>query len=573
MVYNRQRLPYLWVMLLTLGVWLWALWILLPFGAELYRIVNPQKASVPLFEGFVVGAFGWVVVLNYFSLLMPICWEMSIVAALVSLGCVVWGKGWRRLDWEAIWPAGLSGLAMCIVAVACLVFCVASEPDNGMNSIYHLSTLKLNESTALPYGIANLNSRFGYNHTWLLVQSLVRVPFVSLSPADDINGLLLLLFVASLLRNHTTKLGLWWAGLLAAPLVFIFAATSSPDMPANLLLAWLLLRLADFWEVDKMNGQQAWADLGLLGWLVALLVSTKLFSVFIVVPWFYALWLYRPHSQSDAKAWLSAMGWRLALVMVLVVGWFARFYVATGYLVYPFEQLDFFSADWKMPSAILEWEQVTNTYVGRTAGFGANDDWNIEGKGFWFWFMPWLKGKSLGYMAGLVLALGWALWLFVNPLLKGKWKLTKPTSLTVLWIVIGMAFWFYQSPNPRYIVGYLIVLMVVSGAYIIRVWPSAFQPGSSIGKNTGYLVAGVIFGSSAAMKWTKMQGNWLMQMPYHQPTVTEKKLGPMTIAVPVKSEIGCWGTALPCSDTLFLGLEPRGNNWEDGFRVALSERR
>jgi hypothetical protein len=188
----------------------------------------------------------------------------------------------------------------------------------------------------------------------------------------------------------------------------------------------------------KKNEEIAFVILSLT---VVLVVTIKLSALSLVLFGAYGLWVYRKNITVKSLLWV------LGASIFIALPWLIRFKVMTGYLVYPFYQIDFFNDDWKMPTAIPAWEQHINTFVARTSGFGLNDDWSIEGKGFLFWFVPWLKGKSVGYLAALglfVINFGLSIYLVINS------KTRKAViSFVSLIISISVLFWFAVHDSCR----------------------------------------------------------------------------------------------------------------------------
>jgi len=549
-------------MVFVLLVWVLGLLLIVPAGIAMRKLLGGSSLGPftdDFFEVFTLGLFAHLSVCMTLSIVLPMNVFSLALSVLFSLVCAYYAK-FKFKDYWVSWQSFCAQrstwqiIFLCAAILLALIWSVSIERDNGMNSIYHLQTLLWNNEYPVVPGLANLNSRLGYNHSLLVFESLLQVPFQSFTIADDFNGLLFLVFSVYLSRGFMEPEFRHRLALIPLlPLGFIFIATATPELLVAVYIAYLLIYLL---ESKGNTGNKLSYQFILIVLTVVMVITVKLSALSLASCGITAAIIYRKDIDISRIVLLAGF------IAAICFPWLARYQILTGYLIYPFYQLDFFNSDWKMPMSILSYEQHINTIVAKTSGFSASDDWNIEGKGFLFWFVPWLKGKSVGYLA--------VLGLFVSNLFFSIWgvfrnNLRTSVLLWVSWIIsISVVFWFVQSPNMRYVIGYgwatlAVLYLLVSQEFPLKV----------LNKWMPHLACVVMMSFAIfAIASKKYAINFITQAPYHQPDIIMVQTGRMKIAIPVKPEIGCWNTPLPCSDTLFTNLEPRGATLRDGFRIV-----
>jgi hypothetical protein len=456
---------------------------------------------------------------------------------------------------------GLIGFAICrtdlggLPALGCAVLAFASvffHPapvlyhDNGL---YHVPTLLWNTRTALTPGLANLHGRLGFNSLLFLIAPIVATPALGWITNALVAGFTLLACLGRL-RHHASReasaIGFWFLVVAVAVATFNAEFTqwlgvlNSDGVVAALIVYWAFL----LFEYEQ--GMRPDTTPSLLLLLAAFAAMTKFGSVPALA---VSAVLIGSAAGGNAGPATGAMAWRRSLrpprrVLVAVAAflaiWTARGFLLSGCAAYPIPQTCAVS---------LPWAVSAERAVGESDGIRswARSPGRLDYQAViadWRWLGPWLDEH---WNRTPFPELRWALLLGICAIgcrFLAR-KKTDPASPRIAAILAGgIAFWFWAAPDPRFGIGFLAAMGILS---------VAVAAGSLVSWQSARLAAiAVLLAGVAAWTVRAAAGDAWRKLPAIPPLAPKLSLitidGPWGVPVRVPGEPGdqCWDAPLPC---------------------------
>ena len=353
-----------------------------------------------------------------------------------------------------------------LVVISYLSYLTSSHHDDGL---YYSTSIKWLQEYGTVKGLANLNPRIGFNSSWFVLQANFGFSFLNTGLFNDLNGLLycwifmyvlggisdfqkgdfsfsnslrILFFIPLLVLHVSAK----------SDYVFYNAnqlSSSSPDIIVTIFL-WLIFLLF-IEDIMKGKGQINFQSLLVIlysAWVMSIKLSAIpviLLSVFYIFRWL---------RKGKAK---QAMGMTIPSLLILIP-WFARNILVSGYLVFPFSRIDVFNVAWKIPIEHVSWhENAVKAYaVSNTADLNQPFVQSIVS-----WFPSWFSKQSfiqqsillLTFIITIVFVIA-----IINQLLRKKFSFFYTnTSFFVLLATFftGIIFWLMNGPDFRMGYGFL----------------------------------------------------------------------------------------------------------------------
>jgi len=432
--------------------------------------------------------------------------------------------------------------------------------------LYYIQFIKWIQQYPVVPGLANLHERFGFNSHWHVISALFNWSFITGQAVNQLNGLLYLLvatYLLSALAAAPRDIS-WWmkAGLLLGmhlPIVLVYNMTApAADMAVFYLCALLLVLWME--AIADSKGEPGEGDRFFIFLCAVFLVTVKVSAVTILL----------------LPAWMGIRSirrgaWRQVLIQVLLstlilVPWFARNVILSGYLVYPFEKIDLFSFDWKCPAAgvtkVREIIKIWAYYLVRDPAALTAGSFQERVR---IWFLHNLRIYDQCMLLAMIV-LPFALW----------WRrkvLPRGLVYWVLFLYAGVGFWFLSAPDPRFaygflvpaciLLGYLLLMNIRSFSYIqlMIVLGLVGMQGATL------LLYGHLHRQFLQMGAVEpVAGNgWCMPVSYFEKKVV-RHTAPFIYYTPDQSD-RCWDAPLPCTWQLPEGVELRGETLKEGFRV------
>jgi hypothetical protein len=420
-------------------------------------------------------------------------------------------------------------------------------------------------------GLGNLHGRLAFNSVWFLPNALFGFSFLKLGSFHVLNGFFSLIILATCFNglSNLIKKQYYFSNILRAgillPAIFIYKdqlASPSPDIPVALLTCAVFIYYVQLQE----RGDEAPSHLLALGimllstFAIIIKLSALPLAIFIVVL------LYRELARGRPLNLLITTG----AVLFLVLPFFLRNIWLSGYLLYPFPGLDLFNLDWKIPPATVLIEKRAILEFARDPRYLAPPG---AVKTPFAWLPYWLPqviteyGGKFRYifLPSLVLFLDWLGHMVKMRTCKIDWREIGDNKVVYLTAAAGLCFWFFTAPDPRFVLGLLMVVAIIIFIPFLKSYDyhvSRLVPWSLVLLILYFLVAfrAGVFPPRAARFWRPA--------PYPQAALAVKEIQGHKVYCPLDGGEMAWYAPLPCSNYR-SNFAFRGDRLEDGFKPRI----
>jgi hypothetical protein len=562
-----------------------ALWIFLvslicyPIGRwglhGLARAFGGDSMEVPGFGPVILTGLALITLCaTLVSLAFPLGAGAALALAVVALLAAWFERAALRQDFircgaalrgTSIWIL-LLGLVVCAV----LVYKGSDFPINYDTGLYHAETMRWIETYPVVPGLGNFADRLAFDSTWLVFGALVSGSWLGSinfhAPASILLVVLVVeacwrlarLFKGELRIAHVLAVLFLLLGRRLFPLEFSSPGT---DLPVSLLV-WLMtiyaIDLVESGQTRRLSARH-WAIL--LAGLLA--VTAKLSAVpVLLLPAFFFLLLKK--SGRLHPVWMAG-----GLAALWVLPWLARNVVLSGYLAYPFPQVDLFQFDWKIPVEKALEAQANITAFARLPN---RDVGQVMSMPLTQWLpMWWQEQDSFDRLLVLGTAAAWlalgAVWV-VGKLRRFPLKVCLNANLVVaITAVVGCIYWLLQAPAFRFGYGFIGVLLgfplaVLGAALFAAIPPRGVQVALAL------VLVGLLAYQAVSLAGLRnigeWQARWLAPAGYPATEVTQVKQNNFSYAFP-KSGNQCWDAPIPCTPFPSGQTWMRGADFSQGF--------
>lgn len=435
-------------MFLILLNWLIVMVVCLSWGyslAELLqRKLDKHVAPVPLVQAFLWGLIALAVLGSAYQAFFPANPSGLLVAALAGLGLALACRVKVRMHLSSIWQAWKQAhvwarsLLVLLFAMAMLKSASLSEIQD--ETAYHLPFIRWMECYPLTPGIANIEDRLGFNPSKYLLDAFFSTPFLFEGGLYDLNALIFLVLGAyflfgfnSLLKGKTDHL---YSGLIRAASLFFLWRAYLTSMDADFLniyggLFWLALAVR---RTEEKRSCHPDSEMVFFFAFFAFLLTNK-FSIGLLgwLPLGIGVVLLRHRHY-------KALGWAVIPGLLILLPWFARNYVISGYLAYPLYFLDWFKPDWKVPESLAQGQYRYVMEFARLEIIRPFNDYPTKELDFGDWIGAWTKGAWAQWVGkAIMLGLPVSLLLALALPAVGRLRRSEP-GRQLLWMTAGLVF-------------------------------------------------------------------------------------------------------------------------------------
>ncbi len=229
-------------------------------------------------------------------------------------------------------------------------------PKNLDTPSYHAQAIRWIENFPVIPGLGNLNKFYAYNSHWFIASALFSFSFLKLQSFHVLNGFIMtagaLFFTSSLNRFGKSKL---FAGdiisICSYPIIFFlflnFSSSPGTDTAPALLIFIIFSRLILIDESYDNSSTALKPELIIILTLMAFIVTIKLSGAPILLlslPVFIKFIINKK---------IKALFFTCLACLLIILPWVARNIIISGYLIFPFDKIDIFGFDWKIPGYIL----------------------------------------------------------------------------------------------------------------------------------------------------------------------------------------------------------------------------
>lgn len=356
-----------------------------------------------------------------------------------------------------------------IIFILCVVFTAlwtAKTPVHYDTYLYHAQAIRWIEEYGCVRGLGNFHNRIAYNSAFMPLQALFSLKWLTGQSLHTMNGFLCCFFLYySVATNHilsknNMKLSDFFK---VAVIIYIYlnrVLMSSPcsDFLPLLLVLYISIKWSELVE-QEIEDQRAYLLIGLIGiWAVTVKLSTAPCIFLIFFPLFIVF-------KRKRWKWLLLF---CGLSLLITLPWLVRNVIISGYLVYPYGQIDLFPVDWKMPMSVLKCDYAEIMAWGREL-----KDVALFDKPFTSWLPIWFEAQEIGYqfliIIGTLSACAVA-GVVIYRMIKARGRKYVVLEISVL---LGLASWLFSAPLMRYGCVYLIQPVCLVLFYILGLWKKA----------------------------------------------------------------------------------------------------
>lgn len=453
-------------------IWIYILITTFVIGYGVLRLITRHfPYQVKNWDAYVLcGIVCVTVYAQFFSLLGGVGLLANGVLCAVCAG-ILWReqKSLRAL-FASYWTERSAGLGKRMYGGALLTVGIfllfAYGTSRGMihydTELYHAQSIRWIEEYGVVKGLGNLHCRLAYNSASFALSALYSMAFLGGSSFHCCAGFLaFLLAVICLKTGRSLRLGRLKTSDFARVmcvyyLVNIFDEMVSPasDYFMVLIAFYIVIRWLDLLE----SGEQTVLPYGLLCVLGVFLLTVKLSAALILL-----LTIYPAYRLLRGKKWRETCVY-LGLGIVTALPYLIRNVVISGWLVYPFTQIDLFSVIWKIPKGVADYDAREIQVWGR----GYTDVTRFE-MPVREWLPGWfqgLAGSDRLFVIAAVISV-FLLLLYAAGMVFRWWHRRWELLLVQGTVAASFLFWLCTSPLIRYgcVWVYLTFAVVLGGIY------------------------------------------------------------------------------------------------------------
>ena len=520
------------------------------WGVLFRRIFGYRAAEIQ--DVWISGWLGWACVLamlQIWHLVSPV--NSAALILVIAIGCL--GAAPSLTELKAILAGKRRLAAVLLLGGAVLAFWLSnhsvSQPAVYDSGLYHLNAVRWNGTHPIVPGLGNLHGRLGYNNASLLYSALLDAgPFSGRSHHIASAWLIFWMLIRCLFaafellkrssdgpRVETMYYAVLLAPLLAWTVNSGYASSHSPDVACFVLAIVVggeLLAMSHF-EGRKGNcAQSRFINLVLLS---AAGIAVKLsFVVFGLALCGIGLLVLLSGQALTRRTWRPVII-ALTLGALVLLPWCVRGVILNGCPAYPAKVLRF-DFDWTVPESSSDVMLMRIKTWARAPG--APPETVQHG---WAWFRPWAERTFAENVFDIrlpLLTIILAKILFWMRLRRGCTIEMRRCTLLCAPAVLGLAFWFWSAPDPRYqgsVTWVLAAFMLVLSLQHQRAWALPLILGHG-----AMILAGLV--NPIDVIRTYKDASVARQVPM---MARETRSG-LKLNIPVQGD-QCWDAELPCT--------------------------
>lgn len=428
--------------------------------------------------------------------------------------------------------------------------------------LYHAQSIRWIEEYGVVKGLGNLHGRLAYNSASFALSALYSMVFLGGQSYHCTAGLLafILALVCLELVGHIRAGRLWTSDFARVMCVYylvnIFDEMVSPasDYYMVLLTFYLVIRWLGLLEREE----KAVLPYALLSVLGVFLMTVKLSAALILM-----LVIYPAGCLLREKKWRETAAY-LGLGFVTALPFFIRNVLISGWLVYPFTQVDLFDVVWKIPKGLADYDAREIQVWGR----GYTDVLQFD-LPVYQWLPGWFRGLAGSDKAFVLAAAASVLVLLVYAagMVLGWWQRRWEFLLVQGMAAASFLFWLGTSPLMRYgcVYVYLTSAVVFGGMYetVLRKWKAA-ERAVSVLMVLFLFYKGFALGREMAESY--VNDYWIFQKDYENYETYSYEIKGIPFYCPTEGDRAGY-ESFPSSPTQ-AQIQFLGEGIEDGFCIS-----
>lgn len=553
-------------MIITLGSWMIILILAILLGdAFLYFVGEGAYKKTTRWDVCIVCG---LLVLNVYAQFFSIFHKVGTIAlGTIALFSILWGI-YRFKEYCNLFATHqrVTPWKICVVmiTVTYIVIWTIKDPDFVDTYLYHAQAIRWIEEYGVVPGLGNLHNRFAYNSAFMPLQALFSFSWILNISLHSLNGFLGTFFVvyATITNNLFTpkksRLSDFFKIIVVIYVYFSRTTISSPgsDLLAMLLVLYIIIKWCECFENEEEV--QAYGVLCLVAvWAMSVKLSAAIAVLLVVYP---AIILIKE------KRYILIFK-DIVSGILIAAPWLIRNVIISGYLLYPYSQIDLFNFDWEMPKSLLDYDKKEIIVWGREVRDVSKFEQPMrEWIGIWF-ENQMLRNKLfiIGGFLATILLLGFVIYYLFRSIKKKKINKAilgkKQEMLVVAYVIFGLVFWLLSAPLLRYGVVYLLMPIAIV-AYIVKEFMGDILFRKTIVYMAVPLVCCFYLYKNEDFRLVEPQDYWHIE--------NEKILwNELDIYIPSSDDrmSGYYNFPSTPEKRILEGIVPRGDSLEEGFRI------
>lgn len=453
-------------MLSVILIWLYMLFTCYVTGFAFIRVISGKKTfQFGKRTSYLYAGIGTVTV---YAQLFSIFYKVGLMAnGILLLICLLCILAFRKEILEDLHTFRLTVQPARIVISVVLLLLFAYGTSTGIihydTSLYHAQSIRWIEEYGAILGLGNLHSRLAYNSAAFCLSALYSMSFLGGQSYHCCAGFLayLLALVCSEMfskkRERKPLLSDFARIVSIYYLLMVFDEMVSPA--SDYFMVFLVFYIVIRWLELIENKENSYFPYALLSLLCLVVLTVKLSGAFIL------LLALKPAAMMMKEKRGKDIGKFLGLGFLTVIPFLIRNVMLSGWLIYPFTSIDFFSFDFKIPKGMAEYDAKEIQVWGR----GFNDVSRYDDS-LMKWLPEWVENLDASNKVFLVFAvIGVALFILtaIYGIIKKKRDMTDFLHIAGT-ITICFLFWLLSAPLIRYgcVFLWLSPVLVWGNAYL-----------------------------------------------------------------------------------------------------------
>ncbi|MFV0538222.1 MAG: LIC_10190 family membrane protein [Dysgonomonas sp.] len=437
-------------MLAIIVSWISISIVFLSFGdflVFLYNKLSKQNERYGVIDTFLLGMCFTLIPLSISSFWLPS--NQYILLAYLLLSIIYWvlrKEHFRNLlkqSKQRLQRFSTLQLAAFIIPILAIAIAILWQVGVFDSLFYHQQNIRWNEEFAIVPGLGNLEHRFAFNSNYLLLSSVFSFRFLFGEAVYSLHVLVLVYVLYWILKEiFSSGFELKRLSLLIVFTGYIFVfgyslASTSTDAIPNIVSFYLIARLLLYPDSIKEK----------LLFYICIPIILLTFKINILP--LSLLSLVAIYYSFKAKQYKSIII-SLSTATIIITLRLIRNVIISGYLIFPFSEIDIFTVDWKIPKGIAVEEvdfikscaiRIFNDLISHLTTFS----FTIEGIKNWLISFIFICPVIISPLV------------VIYSLIRKKY-LNKIIYLAYISLLLIFMIWYIGGPDPRFIGGALFAM-------------------------------------------------------------------------------------------------------------------
>lgn len=398
---------------------------------------------------------------QFFSLISGLSWIAFGFLSLVAVGCVFYlatkTKENQQKEYKVFeivfgkYKEYKARYLLTGIAFIGTLLWTNMVPQHYDTYLYHAQAIHWCEEFGVVPGLGNLHFRLAYNSAFITLQALFSFSWLVGQSLHTVNGFLVLILSVWIIWSFHVERDnmLQVSDMLKLGLIFYFIYDSfhisSPntDTWALSLLCYICIKWSEYAEKELEEP---------LPYAMLCILSVYALTLKLSAAPFVLLTLYPAVLLLRSKNWKQIIA-HVGLGNVTVLPYLLRNVIISGYLIYPYPELDLFTFDWKMSVSTLIADRREVIAWGR-----GNKDVSRYQDALWEWMPQWYQSIHPLWRVLFLIAIVACVFLSIQLIMDIRRKRVINRCMLTVVTMIGMIFWLMSAPLPRYGVVYMLLL-------------------------------------------------------------------------------------------------------------------